>query len=49
MKKLGGQFKGGFNALLWDGSVRFISDTISDKTLGARLSPAGGEVPGRDW
>lgn len=48
-KKFGGQSKGGFNALLWDGSARFISDAISDKTLGALLSPAGGEVPGSDW
>jgi prepilin-type processing-associated H-X9-DG protein len=25
-KRFGGQFKGGFNALMWDGSVRFVID-----------------------
>ncbi len=43
-KKFGGLFPGGFNALLWDGSVRFIRDTVSDTTLAAMLTPAGGEV-----
>ncbi|MDY3560997.1 DUF1559 domain-containing protein [Gemmata sp. JC673] len=45
-KKFGGQFKGGFQALFWDGSVRFIADTIDEKTLRALITPAGGEVIG---
>ncbi len=48
-KKFGGHFPGGFNVLLWDGSVRFVKDTVSDRTLGAALSPNGGEVLGGDW
>src|SRR5262249_57367140 len=28
-KKFGGQFANGFNVLLWDGSVRFLSNSIS--------------------
>jgi prepilin-type processing-associated H-X9-DG protein len=48
-KKFGGISPGGFNALFWDGSVRFIRDTVSDRALGALLSPAGGEVIGDDW
>jgi hypothetical protein len=48
-KKFGGQFPGGFYAALWDGSARFIPDTMSDRTLGAAFTPAGGEVMGADW
>jgi len=48
-KKFGGLFPGGFNALMWDGSVRFVPDTVSDRTLGAALTPTGGEVLGGDW
>jgi prepilin-type processing-associated H-X9-DG protein len=48
-KKFGGQFPGGFNVLLWDGSVRFVADTVSDKTLSFALNPSDGEVLGKDW
>ncbi len=48
-KKFGGQFPGGFYAAMWDGSVRFISDKVSDRTLGDALTPAGGEILGKDW
>jgi prepilin-type processing-associated H-X9-DG protein len=48
-KKFGGQFPGGFNALMWDGSVRFIPDSVSDRTLAAALSFNGGEILGPDW
>lgn len=48
-KKFGGQFKGGFQALFWDGSVRFIADGVSDKTLGGLISPNGNEILGDDF
>ena len=48
-KKFGGQFPGGFNVLLWDGSVRFIPDTVSDRTLGLVLDPKDGNVIPSDW
>jgi prepilin-type processing-associated H-X9-DG protein len=48
-KKFGGQFPGGFNVLMWDGSVRFVKDTISEKTLGLALNPRDGQPLGNDW
>jgi prepilin-type processing-associated H-X9-DG protein len=46
-KKFGGLHRNGFNALLWDGSVRFISDSISERTLGLLLDPDDGQpIPG---
>jgi hypothetical protein len=49
LPKMGGLFAGGFNAALCDGSVRFISNTISEKTLRAAITRSGGEVLGPDW
>jgi prepilin-type processing-associated H-X9-DG protein len=48
-KKFGGLHPGGFNVLLWDGSVRFIKDSVSDATLGRALNPRDGMVLGSDW
>ncbi|HXD85924.1 MAG TPA: DUF1559 domain-containing protein, partial [Urbifossiella sp.] len=48
-KKFGGEFPGGFYAVMWDGSVRFVSDKVSDETLSRALSPADGKPLGRDW
>ncbi|QJW97065.1 DUF1559 family PulG-like putative transporter [Frigoriglobus tundricola] len=48
-KKFGGQFPGGFHVAMWDGSVRFVSDQVTDRTLGHALTPAGVEVLGADW
>ena len=48
-KKFGGEFPGGFYVAMWDGSARFVSDKVSDETLGRALSPAGGKPLGRDW
>ncbi len=48
-KKFGGQYPGGFNVLMWDGSVRFVKDTISERTLGFALNPNDGQVLGSDW
>lgn len=40
---------GGVNALLMDGSVRFVRDAIAVATWQAAGTPAGGEVNGSDW
>ncbi len=47
-KKFGGQFPNGFNVLFWDGSVRFVPDTITEQRLGQALTPNGGEVSDTD-
>ena len=44
LPKLGGQFDEGFVAGFCDGSVRFISYKISEKTLKALITRNGGEV-----
>ena len=46
---LGGMFKDGFNVVMADGSVRFVKQTVSEKTLRAAITPAGGEILGPDW
>ena len=43
-KGLGGLYEDGFNALFCDGSVRFLSNTISPDVLRALFTRAGGEV-----
>ena len=49
-KKFGGLFPGGFNVAMWDGSVRFIPDSVSDQTLGnSRSNPKDGMTLGKDW
>jgi prepilin-type N-terminal cleavage/methylation domain-containing protein/prepilin-type processing-associated H-X9-DG protein len=40
---------GGINAGMADGSVRFVSGSISGTTWWAAVTPAGGEVLGTDW
>lgn len=42
--KLGGHFKGGFHAVFADGTVRFVKDDVSERTLKALITRAGGEV-----
>ena len=41
----GGVFEGGFNAAFYDGSVRFLPSSTSEKTLRALITPNGGEIP----
>jgi len=45
---LGGHFPGGFNALMLDGSVRFIKDTVNVVVLRALITRAAGEVVSGD-
>jgi prepilin-type N-terminal cleavage/methylation domain-containing protein/prepilin-type processing-associated H-X9-DG protein len=40
---------GGMNTLLMDGSVRFLSQGISNNTWWYACTPAGGETLGSDW
>ena len=40
---------GGFNVLMADGSVKFITDKVSDKTMRALITRAGNDTPGTDW
>jgi prepilin-type processing-associated H-X9-DG protein len=49
LPKLGGQFPGGFNVGMCDGSVRFLSNKISKETLKAAITRNGGEVLGPDF
>jgi prepilin-type N-terminal cleavage/methylation domain-containing protein len=39
----------GINAALGDGSVRFVSNSVTPQTWWSALTPAGGEVLGSDW
>ncbi len=48
-KKFGGQFPNGFNVLLWDGFVKFVPDTVSERTLSLLLNPRDGQVIPNDW
>jgi hypothetical protein len=48
-KRFGGQFPGGFHAAMWDGSVRFVPDSVSDNTLTLAINPADGMPLGADW
>jgi hypothetical protein len=47
LPKLGGLFKDGFHAATVDGAVRFIPQTIGEKSLRALITRNGGEII--DW
>jgi hypothetical protein len=49
LPKLGGFFPGGFLAGLCDGSVRFVRNSVSTKTLRNAITRNDGEVLGADW
>ncbi|HJT78937.1 MAG TPA: DUF1559 domain-containing protein, partial [Gemmataceae bacterium] len=49
LPKLGGHFSNGFNVLLCDASVRFLSNKVSETTLKAAITRDGGEILGPDW
>jgi hypothetical protein len=45
MKKFGsGEFPGGFAVAFWDGSTRFLRDTMKESTLSLLCYPADGQV-----
>lgn len=48
-KKFGGQFPGGFNVVMWDGSIHFVRDSVSDRTLQSAINPNDGQALGSDW
>ncbi|HWE38004.1 MAG TPA: DUF1559 domain-containing protein [Isosphaeraceae bacterium] len=48
LSQLGGHFRGGFNALILDGSVRFIKETVNETVLKALITYNGGEVVSPD-
>jgi prepilin-type processing-associated H-X9-DG protein len=48
IETLGGHFPGGFNALMCDGSVRFIKESIHPSVLQALVTRNGGEVISSD-
>jgi len=48
-KKFGGLYPGGFNVAMWDGSVRFVKDLVSDTTLSRAINPRDGQPLGSDW
>lgn len=48
LKDLGGHSPGGFNALMLDGSVRFIKESINVNVLRALITRNGGEVISAD-
>ncbi len=48
-RKFGGQFPGGFNVAMWDGSVRFVPNTVTERTLGLAINPRDGMPLGPDW
>jgi prepilin-type processing-associated H-X9-DG protein len=49
LPKLGGVHGGNFNAAMGDGSVRYVSKGVSEKTVRAAITIAGGEMLGPDW
>jgi prepilin-type processing-associated H-X9-DG protein len=47
---LGGMWRNGFNVAMADGSVRWVDTRrVSEPTLRAAISPAGGEILPPDW
>jgi hypothetical protein len=49
LPRVGGLFKDGANALLFDGSVRFIRNSLQEATWRAAITPSGGEIMPEEW
>jgi prepilin-type processing-associated H-X9-DG protein len=48
-KKFGGPTPGGFNVVMWDGSVRFVRNTVNERSLALALNPRDGMPLPFDW
>jgi Protein of unknown function (DUF1559) len=46
---LGGRFRDGFQALMADGAYHWVGRNVSEPTLRAAITRAGGETLGKDW
>jgi hypothetical protein len=46
---LGGRFPEGFHVAMADGSVRWVDKNVSEQSLRAAITRAGGGAPGPDW
>jgi hypothetical protein len=49
LPKLGGLFDGGFHASLADGSARFVSSKVTERTLRAAITRNSGDILGPDF
>jgi hypothetical protein len=49
LPKLGGHFSGGFLVAMCDGSVRFVKNSVTKKTLRNAITRNDGEPLGPDW
>ena len=49
LPKLGGLFDDGFHAVIADGSVRFFTPKLTERTLRSAITRDGGEVLGPDF
>jgi hypothetical protein len=50
LPKLGGLFRDGFHVVMADGSPHWVDTRrVSETTLRAAITPAGGEIMGPDW
>jgi hypothetical protein len=48
LPKRGGLFRDGFHAAMSDGGIRFIKNTVDEKTLRALITPSGAEAVNLD-
>jgi hypothetical protein len=49
LPRLGGRFRGGFHVGMADGTVHWVGPKVTEPTLRAAITRAGGETLGPDW